>query len=118
MPLYNDISPQTVMVLASILAVIFIIMLFRIIFNIFILRKGRKSQDARIQRLLLIDMVDRLNIPREHYYRKTSDLDKERHIWACERCPKPEECEHMFLGEDINPESFCPNYGELEKLKG
>jgi hypothetical protein len=44
-------------------------------------------------------------------------MDKERHIWACERCPEPDECEHMFLGEDIDPDTFCPNYDELKKLK-
>jgi len=117
MPFYNDISPQTLMILGSMLAVIFVIMLLRIFFNINLLRKSRKDQAARVQGLLLSNMIERLNIPRETYFRKTSDLDKERHIWACERCSKPGECEDMFLGEDIKPETFCPNYNELEKLK-
>jgi len=118
MPLYDDISPQTLMILGSIAAVIFVVIVLRVCCNINVLRKSRKDQDARIQGLLLSNMIDRLNIPRENYFRKTSDLDKERHIWACERCAKPGECEDMFLGEDIKPETICPNYNELEKLKG
>jgi hypothetical protein len=118
MPYYDDISAQTLLIIGSIVAVIFIIMLLRICFNISVLRKSRKEQDARIQQLLLSNMIDRLNIPRKYYFRKTSDQGKEQHIWACERCPKPGECEDMFLGEDIKPDTFYPNYNELEKLKG
>ena len=51
------------------------------------------------------------------YDHKTSDLDKERHIWACEHCPHPDKCERMFNGENLDPLHFCPNYRELKKLK-
>ena len=117
MSLYNDISPQTLMILGITLAVIFLFVVFRICCDIKIIRKSRKEQHSRIRGLLLSNMLDRLNIPLKSYFRKTSDLDKERHIWKCEHCPEPGECESMFLGEDIDPETFCPNYDELEKLE-
>jgi len=117
MSLYNDISPRTLMIIGIIIAVFFFLILFRILWDIMILRKGRKEQENRVQKLLLSNMIGRLNIPVDRYLDETSDLDKERHIWACQHCPKPEECERMFLGEKIDPNTFCPNYNELEKLK-
>lgn len=30
--------------------------------------------------------------------------------------PNPEECKSMLSGEDINPDTFCPNYPELKEL--
>jgi len=116
--MYNDISPQTLMIIGLILAIIFILMMLRICCDFGFLCKKRKEQHSRIHSLLLSNMIDRLNISRKTYFRKTSDLDKERHIWACEHCPKPEECGDMFLGDDtIDPETFCPNYDELKNLK-
>lgn len=117
MSLYNDINPQTLMIIGTILAIIFLVVVFRICCDIRILRKGRKDQTDRVRGLLLSNMLDRLNIPLKDYFQKTSDMDKERHIWACEHCPEPDECEDMFLGEDIEPETFCPNYDELKKIK-
>lgn len=118
MSLYNDISPQTLMIIGAVLAVIFVLMLLRICCDIGFLRKKRNEQTSRIHGLLLSNMIDRLNISRKTYFRKTSDLDKERHIWKCEHCPEPEECGHMFLGdESIDPQTFCPNYDELKSLR-
>lgn len=117
MSLYDDISPQTLIIIATALAVIFVFIVCRIYCDIRVLRKGRKEQAERIRGLLLSNMLDRLKISPKKYFRNTSDMDKERHIWACEHCPEPDECEHMFLGEDIDPETFCPNYDELKKLK-
>lgn len=116
MSLYNDISPRTLMIIGIIMAIVFVVMLIRILWNIIILRKGRSEQAQRVQGLLLSNMLDRLNIPLDKYFSKTSDLDKERHIWSCERCSDLEQCEDMFLGEDIKAETFCPNYSELESF--
>ena len=118
MYLYDDISPQTLKIIGTALAVIFALIVCRIYCDIRVLQKGRKEQAERIRGLLLSNMLDRLKISPKEYFRKTSDMDKERHIWACEHCPEPDECEHMFLGEDIDPGNFCPNYDELESLKG
>jgi len=117
MSIYDDISSQTLMIIGITLAVVFVVIAFRICCDIKILRKGRKEQADRVRGLLLSNMLDRLNIPLKDYFQKTSDMDKERHIWACEHCPEPDECEHMFLGEDIPPETFCPNYDELKNLR-
>ena len=117
MSLYDDISPQALIIIGTALAVIFVFIVCRMYCDIRVLRKGRKELDQRIQHLRLNDMIGRLKINREKYLLKTSDLDKERHIWACEHCPEPEECEDMFAGEDIDPETFCPNADELERLK-
>lgn len=117
MSLYDDFSPQTLIIIGTAVAVIFVLIACRMYFDIRVLRKGRKEQAERIRGLLLSNMLDRLKISRKKYFQKTSDMDKERHIWACEHCPEPDECEDMFLGADINPDTFCPNYDELTKLK-
>jgi len=116
MSLYNDISPQTLMILGIIIGVVFALIALRICCDIRVLRKSRKDQLERVRRLLMSNMLDRLNIPLKDYFRKTSDLDKERHIWACEHCPEPDECGDMFLGKDTEPKTFCPNYDELKNL--
>jgi len=117
MSLYNDISSQTLIILGSVLGVIFVVIAFRMCCDIKILRKKRKEQNDKIHGLLLSNMLDRLNIPLKSYFRNTSDLEKERHIWRCEQCRELEDCEHMLLGDDIDPITFCPNNPELEKLK-
>ena len=109
MSLYNDISPETMKIVGIAVAAILVIVVFVVLRDIRILRKGREDVDRRMRRLRLSDMIDRCKIKREKYFRKTSDLDRERHIWACEHCPEPEVCEHMFEGEDIDPHTFCPN---------
>jgi hypothetical protein len=118
MSLYNDISPQTLTLIGITLGLVFIVMFFRICCDIRLLRKARKDQAERVRGLLLSNMLERLNIPLKDYFKKTSDMDNERHIWACEHCPEPDDCEHMFLGENIDPETFCPNYDQLKSLKG
>ena len=113
MSLYNDISSQTLIILGSVLGVIFLVIAFRMCCDIKILRKKRKEQNERIRGLLLSNMLDRLNIPLKSYFRNTSDLEKERHIWRCEQCRELEDCEHMLLGEDIDPTRFAqtiPNW--------
>ena len=117
MSLYTDISPQTLMIIGVVVAAIFVVMLIIILRDIHILSKSRKELNSRVRRLLLSNMIERIGIPLDKYLRKTSDLDKERHIWACEHCPEPDDCEHMFEGEEIDPHTFCPNVDELEKIK-
>ena len=117
MSLYSDISSQTLMIIGITLAIIFAFIAFRICCDIKVLRKNRKKQHERVRGLLLSNMLERLNIPLKNYFRSTSDLEKELHIWRCEQCRQLEECEHMLLGEDIAPDTFCPNNAELEKIK-
>ena len=117
MSLYNDISPETIKIVGIAAAAIFVIVVFIVLRDLRILRKGREDVDRRMRRLRLSDMIDRCKIKRDKYFRKTSDLDRERHIWACEHCPEPEVCEHMFEGEDIDPHTFCPNIDELDEIK-
>ena len=117
MSLYNDISPQVLLIIGIIVGVLFAAMVLRICCDVRVLRKGRAELDSRIKRLRLNDMIERTGIKRETYLHKTSDMDKERHIWACEHCPEPGECEHMFEGENIDPHTYCPNIDELEDIK-
>ena len=118
MSLYNDISSQTLFIIGGILAVVFILIACRLYCDIRFLRKGRNEQQARIGMLRLNDMIARLKINKNKYFARTSDMDRERHIWACEHCPEPESCEHMFEGENLDPHHFCPNIDELERIKG
>ena len=113
----NDVNPLTMMIWGITIASIFVIMVFGICRNIKILRERNRDTTARIQELLLCDMLERIHINRKDYFHKTTDQDKERHIQECENCAKPEECERMLLGEEIDPHTFCPNIDELENLK-
>ena len=117
MSIYNDISPQVLLIVGIIVGVLFALVVLRICCDVRVLRRGREELHNRIKRLRLNDMIERTGIKHETYFHKTSDLDKERHIWACEHCPEPEECEQMFEGENIDPHNFCPNIDELEDIK-
>jgi len=118
MLLDGDINPQTVMIWGIVIACTFLIMMFGICRNIKILHERRINSIFRVKSLLLGDMLKRIHFPIKRYFQLTTDLDVERHIQKCENCEKPGECERMLLGEDIDPHTFCPNYTELEKLKG
>ena len=104
--MYNDITPQILMIIGIVVGVLFVGMVLRLYCDVRFLRKSRKDLDNRIGRLRLNDMIGRLHINRNKYMNRTSDLDKERHIWACERCPEPDDCERMFEGEDLDPHEF------------
>lgn len=118
MSLYSDISPETVRTLVIAVGVGFAIVVYVVLRDRIILRKSHEDIDERVKRLRLGDMIARLGIRFSRYDHKTSDLDKERHIWACEHCPYPDKCERMFSGENLDPMHFCPNYRELKKIKG
>ena len=115
--MYEDIDPQAIRYLLIAVGIVFAIVVYVVWRDRTVLSKSHEDLDKRVLKLRLGDMIARLNIPFEKYDRKTSDLDKERHIWACEHCPHPDKCERMLNGEDLNPGNFCPNYRELEKLK-
>ena len=115
--MYNDISPQILVIIGIVVVILFAGMVLRRFCDVWFLRKSRKDLDNRIGRLRLTDQIGRLHINRNKYMTRTSDLDKERHIWACERCPEPDDCERMFEGEDLDPHEFCPNINELEDIK-
>ena len=117
MNLYNDISPQTIVILAIIVVILFAIVVYVIFRDTRKLEKAEEEHDQRVRQLRFGDMLDHLNIPLKKYDHKTSDLVQEMHIWRCEHCPDPESCEHFFAGEDIDPNMFCPNYEELKKIK-
>jgi hypothetical protein len=117
MDLYNDISPQVLQILMIVLAILFVIVVYVVLRDRILLRKSHEDIDHRVQKLRLGKMIARLKIPFTKYDHHTTDLDKERHIWACEHCPHPDKCERMFDGEDLDPKYFCPNYRELKKLK-
>ena len=115
--MYNDINPELVQILVIAIGIIFAIVVYVVWRDRKILRKEHEQLDQRVEKLRLGKMIDHLDIPFDKYDHKTSDLDKERHIWACEHCPHPDKCERMFNGEDLDPLHFCPNYRELKKLK-
>ena len=77
---------------------------------------SRKEQEATVQGMLLSNMLEHLGIPLHQYFRKTSDLDREQHIFNCKHCSCLTECVHMLLGEQIDPETFCPNCKDIKRL--
>jgi len=77
---------------------------------------SQKEQASMVQGILLSDMLEHLGIPLKQYFRKTTDSDRLRHIIRCNRCKELTECVHMLMGENIDPEQFCPNCAELKKL--
>ncbi len=113
--LYDNLS-QSLTIWGITLAVLFVIMLVGMYRSFNLSRASRQQIIKRIRSLPLSEMLVRLNIPLSRYLRKTSDLDEERHTWVCEHCPNPEECQHMLQGENVDPETFCPNYNELKNL--
>ena len=115
--LLYDYNSQSLTIWGITIAIAFAIMVVGVCRNIVFLHTRHRDQIARVRQLLLSNMLERLNISFNRYDRMTSDMDKERHIWACEHCPKPGECERMLLGEDIDPNTFCPNYLRLKQLK-
>ena len=80
------------------------------------LKISREEQMTTVQRMLLSNMLEHLSVSLNKYFRKTSGNDRERHISNCKRCSCLEECVHMLLGEDIDPETFCPNCKDLKRL--
>ena len=113
-PLPND---NFLMIIGYIMvAILFVVMVFGMYRSYTLFNAGRREEVGRIQGLLLGDMLNRLNIPLKRYFHKTNDIDHERHIWKCSNCSNPEQCQKMLLGEDIDPDTFCPNYHELKKL--
>jgi len=86
------------------------------IFNMKPLKISREEQVATVQGMLLSNMLEHLSVSLNEYFRKTSGSDRERHISNCKRCSCLEECVHMLLGEDIDPETFCPNCKDLKRL--
>ena len=115
--MYEDIDPRAIKYLLIVVGIAFAIVVYVVWRDRTVLRKSHEDLDKRVLKLRPGDMVARLNIPFNKYDHKTSDLDKERHIWACEHCPHPDKCKRMFNVEDLGPENFCPNYRELEQLK-
>ena len=77
---------------------------------------SREEQVATVKGMLLGNMLQYLNIPLDRYFQKTSDSDRERHIFNCRRCSGLRDCVHMLLGEQIDPGTFCPNCTELKRL--
>lgn len=115
--LYDNLS-ESLMIWVLTLAVLFVIMLVGMCRSFRFSRNSRKQAIGKVRKLLLGDMLGRLNISLSRYYRHTSDLDRERHAWVCENCPEPEKCLDMLIGEDLDPDpaTFCPNYDELKYL--
>ena len=68
MSLYNDISPQVLLIIGGVLAVIFIVIVCRMYCDIKFLRKGRKDLDQRIKNLRLNDMIAHTGIDRNKYW--------------------------------------------------
>lgn len=81
------------------------------------LKISREEQEAMVQGMLLSNMLEHLSISLDQYFRKTSDHERERHILNCKHCSCLKECVHMLLGEDNDPETFCPNCKDLKRLK-
>ena len=117
MSIFNDFSPQTLMIIGIIVVALFLVVVFVVLRDSIILYRARKDQQARINGLLLSNMIQRLNIPFRKYTESTTDLEKEKHIWSCQRCHDLGECESMFLGKETDPQNFCPNFDDLKKIK-
>lgn len=114
----NFINTTTLIILGIVLLLVIIFTLYKISNNIGLLRLRRQSQVKRVENLKLRNMLDHLEIPFRQYLNKTSELDKERHIWACQNCPHPEECKQLLDGEpvDMEIEDICPNHHRIKDL--
>ena len=116
-PVNNDINPITLIILGISLVVLIIFTLFKISQNVRLLRSRRSNQIDRIKNLKLSRMLEYLNIPFSQYLHNTSELDKERHMWACKNCQHPKQCKRLLEGEALNIKNICPNYPRLKDLQ-
>lgn len=117
-PSTNFINPATLVILGIILLLMIIFTLYKLVSNISFLRSRHRDQIKRVKHLKLRRMLEHLNIPFKQYLKKTSELDKERHIWACQNCPNPKECNQLLDGEQVEMdiEEICPNNYRLKNL--
>jgi hypothetical protein len=99
------------------LLTLFLVMAIHLVRNFRFMRQRQRKLAEQVESLRLSKMLGHLNIPAKKYATKTSDAEKARHIWACERCPNPDECNQALAGEDIDADTFCPNYPRLKTLK-
>ncbi len=116
-PLDLDIGPFTLTIIAFIFFAIFVAMLIRLDRTYHYLRNRRKNLTERIEDLELGKMLSYLGISINRYFRSTTDLQKERHILACEGCPNPVQCLKAFAGEKIDVATICPNLPQLKKVR-
>lgn len=103
--------------LGVVIVILFILMIVNVIHNLRFLSERRRDLMQRVGELRLSKMLLLQNIPLKKYFEKTSDVEKSRHIWACERCPNSDECNQALAGEDLDAQDFCPNYPRLKGLK-
>lgn len=116
-PVINEINPYTLIFLGVGLIVLVVFTILKLIQNIRLLRSRRIGQKDRVQNLALSRMLKHLNIPLNRYLKKTTDLEKERHMWACKSCQHPEDCKKILNGEKLNPEDICPNFPKFIHLQ-
>jgi type III secretory pathway component EscR len=111
-------NTTTLIILGILLLLLIIFTLYKVSSNIGVLRLRCQSQINRVEKLQLRNMLDHLRIPFRQYLNKTSDLDKERHIWTCRSCPHPQECKQLLDGDavDMDIEEMCPNHNRLKHL--
>lgn len=111
-------NPATLVILGVILLLMIIFTLYKLVSNISFLKSRHRDQVKRVNHLKLRRMLDHLNIPFKQYLKKTSELDKERHIWACQSCAHPKECQQLLNGKkvDMEIEEICPNNHRLKDL--
>lgn len=116
-PVFDSINPLTLIFLGISLVVLIIFTLLRVAQNLRLLKSRRSNQIKRVQKLTLSRMLEHLNIPLKYYVAQTSELDKERHMWACQNCPHPKECQRLLDGESLDVTEICPNHSRLKPLQ-
>ena len=114
--LTNDSYYLSIIIWGITIAILFVITVCGMLRCFNKIRDSHKIVTDSIQKLLLVDMLARLNVPLKRYFQKTSEKDQVRHIIACQNCPNPEKCQKVLLGDEADPTTFCPNYGELKRL--
>ena len=114
---YADSLPVTILLLVVGLA--FLGMCFGIRGCLSQLKDYQRELAERARSLRIHRMLERLDISLPGYVRRTPSIDVEKHLVNCGYCPDTDACDDFLeRGQDTDPNSFCPNFQELQKYRG
>ncbi len=113
---YVDSVPVTILLLVVGLA--FLGMCFGMRGCLHELRAYREELMDRAKALRIHRMLERLGISLPRYVKRTPSIDVEKHLVNCGCCADTDACDdYLERGKDMDPNTFCPNFQELQKYQ-
>ncbi len=83
------------------------------------LRNYRRELTERAESLRIHRMLERLGVSLPGYVKRTPSIDVEKHLVKCGCCADTDACDdYLAGGKNMDPNTFCPNFQELQKYQG